>query len=56
LPKLCRLFENDAAFLASVGFLKMTRLFWNAGKDAKNPALWNHLEPPLQQMNQYKVN
>jgi hypothetical protein len=27
LPKLCRLFENDAAFLASVGFLKMTRLF-----------------------------
>jgi hypothetical protein len=30
--------------------------FWNAGKNAKNPALWNHLEPPLQQMNQYKVN
>jgi hypothetical protein len=30
--------------------------FWNAGKNAKNPALWNHLELPLQQMNQYKVN
>jgi hypothetical protein len=26
-PKLCRLFENDLAFLATVGFLKMTRLF-----------------------------
>jgi hypothetical protein len=27
LPKLCRLFENDLAFLVPVGFLKMTRLF-----------------------------
>jgi hypothetical protein len=26
-PKLCRLFENDSAFLVLVGFLKMTRLF-----------------------------
>jgi hypothetical protein len=25
-PKLCRLFENDSAFLVPVGFLKMTRL------------------------------
>jgi hypothetical protein len=29
-PKLCRLFENDSAFLAAVGFLKMTRLFEKA--------------------------
>jgi hypothetical protein len=26
-PKCCRLFENDLAFLAPLGFLKMTRLF-----------------------------
>jgi hypothetical protein len=27
--------------------------FWNAGKNAKSPALWNHLlEPPLRQMKQ----
>jgi hypothetical protein len=22
----------------------------------KNPALWNHLQPPLRQTNQYTVN
>jgi hypothetical protein len=32
-----QLFENDSAF-------------WNAGKNAKNLALWNHLESPLRQM------
>jgi hypothetical protein len=35
---------------------KLCRLFENDCRNAKNPALWNHLEPPLRQMNQYKVN
>jgi hypothetical protein len=34
-PKLCRLFENDSAFLAPVGFLKMTRLFETTTKMQK---------------------
>jgi hypothetical protein len=34
-PKLCRLFENDSAFLAPVGFLKMTGLFETPAKMQK---------------------
>jgi hypothetical protein len=34
-PKLCRLFENDSASLAPVGFLKMTRLFETPAKMQK---------------------
>jgi hypothetical protein len=38
-PKLCwRLFENDLAFLAPVGFLKMTRLF---EMPAKMQKIWH---------------
>ncbi len=35
-PKLCPLFENDLAFLAPVGFLKMTWLFETPAKMQKN--------------------
>jgi hypothetical protein len=55
LHTLCWWKLPEMAFLAPVGFLKMTA-FWNAVKNGKSLGFWNHLELPLWQMSQYKVN